>query len=114
MNALQKMMVWVVFAAIATATQAEDIDLFASGLASGAAASSLPNVIFVLDNTSNWSRESQKWPDGTQGQSEVRAIQSTLERILDQGKDLNVALLELRLTAPPIRMAAMCVSTCSA
>lgn len=94
MNVLRKMMAWVVFTAIASATQAEDIDLFASGLASGAAASSLPNVIFVLDNTSNWSRQSQKWPDGTQGQSEVQAIQTTLERILDQGKDLNVALLE--------------------
>ena len=94
MNALRKILAWVVFTAIATATQAEDIDLFASGLASGAAASSLPNVIFVLDNTSNWSRESQKWPDGTQGQSEVQAIQTTLERLLGQGKDLNVGLLE--------------------
>lgn len=75
-------------------TRAEDIDLFASGLASGAAASSLPNVIFVLDNTSNWSRQSQKWPDGTQGQSEVRAIKATLERLLEQNQDINVALLE--------------------
>ena len=33
---------------------AEDIDLFASGLTAGSASSSLPNVIFVLDNTSNW------------------------------------------------------------
>ena len=58
----------------ATHAVTEDIDLFASGLASGSAASALPNILFVLDNTSNWSRESQKWPDGTQGQSEVRAI----------------------------------------
>ena len=41
---------------------AEDIDLFASGLASDGASDTLPNVIFVLDNTSNWSRQSQKWP----------------------------------------------------
>ena len=60
---------------------AEDIDLFASGLASGAAADSLPNIIFVLDNTSNWSRQSQKWPDATQGQSEVRAIDAALKTI---------------------------------
>jgi len=74
---------------------AEDIDLFASGLANGAAASSLPNVIFVLDNTSNWSRQSQKWPGGgTQGQSEVRAIKNTLATVLNQDKDLNVALIE--------------------
>ena len=73
---------------------AEDIDIFASGLASGSAATALPSVLFVLDNTSNWSRQSQQWPDGTQGQSEVRAIRATLERLLDQGKDLNVGLLE--------------------
>ena len=81
----------------------EDIDLFASGLASGASASALPNVIFVLDNTSNWSRESQKWPDGTQGQSEVRAIRVTLERLLSQNKDINVALLEFTTDGPAIQ-----------
>ena len=73
---------------------AEDIDLFASGLADSAAAAELPNVIFVLDNTSNWSRQSQKWPEATQGQSEVRAIRSTLERVLDADRDLNVAIME--------------------
>ena len=78
----------------AMCAQSEDIDLFASGLASGSAAATLPSVLFVLDNTSNWSRQSQQWPDGTQGQSEVRAIKATLQRILDQGKDLNVGLLE--------------------
>ena len=94
---MKKLAQWLLVIGIAlngTGTRAEDIDLFASGLASGAAASSLPNVIFVLDNTSNWSRESQKWPDGTQGQSEVRAIQATLEALLAQNKDINVALLE--------------------
>ena len=86
------LLTWLVVSA--AFTFAEDIDLFASGLASGSAASSLPNVIFVLDNTSNWSRQSQKWPNGTQGQSEVQAIQTTLERLLNQGKDVNVGLLE--------------------
>ena len=85
--------VWLLLGA--TYAVAEDIDIFASGLASGAAASSLPNVIFVLDNTSNWSRQSQKWPSNdTQGQSEVLAIRNTLEAISSQQKDLNVALLE--------------------
>ena len=85
----------LVFAlAMAPVAIAEDIDLFASGLASGAAAAAIPNVIFVLDNTSNWSRESQKWPDGTQGQSEVEAILNTLGALRSQDKDLNVAILE--------------------
>ena len=94
---MERLAQWVllIFVALSGAgSRAEDIDLFASGLASGAAAASLPNVIFVLDNTSNWSRESQKWPDGTQGQSEVRAIKATLERLLAQNKDINVGLLE--------------------
>ncbi len=77
-----------------TLAQAEDIDLFASGLVNGAAAAAVPNVIFVLDNTSNWSRESQKWPDGTQGQSEVQAIYNTLNKVRSQNKDLNVAIVE--------------------
>ena len=64
MNRLVKAMLTIWLAMTATTAIAEDIDLFASGLASGGAASSLPNVIFVLDNTSNWSRQSQKWPDG--------------------------------------------------
>lgn len=74
--------------------RAEDIDLFASGLVNGAAAAAVPNVIFVLDNTSNWSRQSQKWPDGTQGQSEVQAIYNTLNKARSQNKDLNVAIVE--------------------
>ena len=94
---MKKVARWVVASFIALSgaeSWAEDIDLFASGLASGAAASSLPNVIFVLDNTSNWSRNSQKWPDDIQGQAEVRAIKATVERLLAQNKDINVALLE--------------------
>ena len=73
---------------------AEDIDLFASGLVNGAAASAVPNVIFVLDNTSNWSRQSQQWPDGKQGESEGQAIYDTLDELRVQGKNLNVALME--------------------
>ncbi len=69
--------------------KAEDIDIFVRG---GTADSSLPNVIFVLDNTSNWARQSQQWPGGqTQGQSEVRAIRSALAGQTDK---LNVGLLE--------------------
>lgn len=70
---------------------AEDIDIFVGG---DAADSSLPNVIFVLDNTANWSRQSQKWPgDLTQGQAEVRAIRDALGGVV--GK-VNVGLIEFR------------------
>ena len=73
---------------------AEDIDLFASGLTSEAASDSLPNVIFVLDNSANWARASQQWPEADeQGQSEVEAIKNTLAA-LPSDVDLNVALVE--------------------
>ena len=95
MSRFLKVIVAAWFALTGAAAFAEDIDLFASGLANGAAASSLPNVIFVLDNTSNWSRQSQQWPgDLDQGQSEVLAIKNTLTTVLNQNKDLNVALIE--------------------
>lgn len=70
-------------------TPAEDIDIF-TGVSAGAA--ERPNVLIVLDNTSNWARQNQKWPDGlTQGQAEVRSI----ERVLDViGTDINIGVME--------------------
>ena len=44
---------------IATAAHAEDIDIFI-GASSGT--SDYPNVLIVLDNSSNWSATSQHWP----------------------------------------------------
>lgn len=68
---------------------AEDIDIF---VGSSAGSSDRPNVLIVLDNTSNWARQSQQWPNGLQqGQSEVRAIKSVLSSI---GNDVNVGVLE--------------------
>lgn len=68
---------------------AEDIDIF---VGSAGGDSSLPNVIFVLDNTSNWARQSQQWPGGlTQGESEVRAINTSLAGLVDK---VNVGLVE--------------------
>lgn len=85
---------WVLALALGiSSVRAEDIDLFASGLTAAAADDSLPNIIFVLDNSSNWSRASQQWPDGTQGQSEVEAIKNTLAA-LPGDTDVNVALME--------------------
>lgn len=72
-----------------TQTQAEDIDIF---IGNSTANSGLPNVIFVLDNTSNWARQNQQWEGGlAQGQSEVRAITQALAGL--EGK-VNVGLVE--------------------
>ncbi|MHB1124205.1 MAG: pilus assembly protein [Ramlibacter sp.] len=66
-------------AALAAVTaQAEDIDLFvANPLQTSAAA---PNIMFMVDNSSNWSREAQHWPDngGNQGTAELAALQNIL------------------------------------
>ncbi len=70
-------------------TIAEDIDIF-TGASAGA--SERPNVLIVLDNTSNWARASQQWPGGiTQGQAEVRSIQTVLDSL---GSDINVGVME--------------------
>lgn len=72
-----------------TQAQAEDIDIF---IGNSTVDTGLPNVIFVLDNTSNWARQNQQWPGGlTQGQSEVRAIKQALAGL--EGK-VNVGLVE--------------------
>lgn len=83
----------VLMAVAPSLTVAEDIDLFASGLTSGAASNAAPNLFFVIDNTSNWSRESQKWPDGAQAESEARAIKAALAG-LPRDVPLNVAIFE--------------------
>jgi hypothetical protein len=68
---------------------AEDIDIFSAANTSTA---ENPNVLIVLDNTSNWSRQSQKWPGGLQqGQSEVNAIINTINGLDDK---INVGLME--------------------
>lgn len=71
------------------AVNAEDIDIF---VGNSTTAAGLPNVIFVLDNTSNWSRQSQQWPGGlAQGQAEARAIKTSLTALIDKA---NVGLFE--------------------
>lgn len=68
-----------------------DTDLFTVGSNSLA-----PNVLIVLDNTSNWSRNDEKFPDGnggtiTQGQAEVNAIKSVIQSLTGY---INVGMLE--------------------
>jgi len=67
---------------------AEDIDIFtgASGGSSGN-----PNVLLVVDNTSNWSRASQDWPDeATQGAAEMQAIKTVVGQL---DASVNVGLM---------------------
>lgn len=65
---------------ISSAAVAEDIDLFVG--AEPQSSSDYPNVIILLDNSTNWSRQSQQWPGGyTQGESELRAIKRVIESL---------------------------------
>jgi len=65
---------------VPTGVRADDIDIF---LGSSAGSADAPNIIFLIDNSPNWSRSSQHWPDngGNQGQAELTAVSSTLSRI---------------------------------
>ena len=69
----------------------EDIDIFGQppGVTNGA-----PNVLFILDNSANWSRAAQKWPapSATQGEGELLAIQTLLANL---EKPLNVGVMML-------------------
>jgi type IV pilus assembly protein PilY1 len=58
---------------------ADDIDIF-TGASAGTNVN--PRILIVLDNTSNWARQNQKWPGGvTQGQSEANAIKRVLAEV---------------------------------
>ncbi|MCE3261649.1 MAG: hypothetical protein K0R43_728 [Pseudoduganella sp.] len=67
---------------------ADDIDIF-TGASAGTSIN--PRILIVLDNTSNWSREAQKWPDATQGQAEARAIKAAIASLNEK---VNVGLME--------------------
>ena len=55
---------------------ADDIDIF-SGSMGGSLGN--PNVLIILDNTSNWSQQAQHWPDGNaQGQAELLGIRTVI------------------------------------
>lgn len=59
--------------------RADDIDIF---LGAQSTTVNAPNIIFVIDNSDNWSAASQLWPDApTQGQAEVAAISAELNAI---------------------------------
>ena len=69
-------------------TIAEDIDIFVG--ASGGSATN-PNVLIILDNTSNWAAAKQHWPGGIyQGQAELQAIKTVVGALDDT---INVGLM---------------------
>lgn len=69
---------------------AEDIDIYVG--TKGTSSTGNPNVLIVLDNTSNWARQAQKWPEAEQqGQSEVAAIKAAINNL---DASINVGLLE--------------------
>lgn len=55
---------------------ADDIDIFMASTTGGGK----PNILMLVDNSANWSRASQQWPDneGKQGAAEVRAIRNVV------------------------------------
>ncbi|MBI4207871.1 MAG: hypothetical protein HY527_22865 [Betaproteobacteria bacterium] len=56
---------------------AEDTDLFVGSPPNADA--SRPNVLFILDNSANWSAQAQHWTDGSaQGESELRALRNVI------------------------------------
>ena len=79
-----------VAAALSPRAIADDIDIF-SGQSGGSG--DAPNVMILIDNSPNWSRASQHWPDApTQGQAEVTALTQVLQYLSNQGLDINVGL----------------------
>jgi type IV pilus assembly protein PilY1 len=82
----------VAFAVAASGlSMAEDIDIFLTR-SETIGATGKPNVMLLVDNTSNWARQAQAWPDngGTQGAAELAAFKRILNT--DSAKGLNVGL----------------------
>ncbi len=68
---------------------ADDIDIF-TGASAGNKIN--PRILIVLDNTSNWARQSQQWPgDEQQGQAEVQAIKTAIQGMTDK---VNIGVME--------------------
>lgn len=74
-------------------TIADDIDIF---VGSSGTSADVPNVIFLIDNSPNWSRTAQKWPDngGVQGAAELAAVSAVLGQITSS-QPVNVGLAML-------------------
>lgn len=72
-------------------SQADDIDIYSQPTGSVYN----PNILIVLDNSANWSRQSQQWPGGIQqGQAEVDAIKTVINGLGITGPNINIGLME--------------------
>lgn len=84
--------------ALASRALAEDIDIF---LGTSGGSGDAPNVMFLIDNGPNWSRQSQGWTDPntgakiTQGVAELNALQQVLSYLANQKQPINVGLAML-------------------
>ncbi len=80
---------------LVTLAHADDTDLFNQPPGSVTPA---PNILFILDNTANWSKASQKWVGSpTQGQAELKAIANFVAGITSS-KPANIGLMMLTTT----------------
>lgn len=75
---------------------AEDIDLFTNPAPNAASA---PNVLIIIDNSANWSRNDQAWPIGKQGEGELKALNLLMDDP-NVNTNLNLGLMMFSSGAP--------------
>ena len=84
--------------ALAAPAVADDIDIF---IGSSGGSGDAPNVMFLIDNGPNWSRQAQGWTDPTtgakitQGVAELNALQQVLTYLATQNQSINVGFAML-------------------
>ena len=79
----------IVLPFVAMSSHADDTDIFNQPPGSSSPA---PNIIFMLDNTANWSRASQQWiGSSTAGDAEILAIKNFVAGLTQPA---NVGLME--------------------
>lgn len=95
---LQAILTLAIGATLASPVLADDIDIF---LGRSAGTGDAPNVMFLIDNGPNWSRQSQGWTDPTtgakitQGQAEMQAFEQVLTYLATQNQPINVGFAML-------------------
>jgi type IV pilus assembly protein PilY1 len=90
---LFSIVLFTLLSALTALAHADDTDLFNQPPGNVTPA---PNILFVLDNTANWSKASQKWVGSdTQGEAELKAIANFVAGLT---KPANVGLMMLTTT----------------
>jgi type IV pilus assembly protein PilY1 len=84
------------FLLVSSVVQAEDIDLFVGS--SPPEAADYPNVIILIDNTSNWTANNQGWVGGVQGEAELDAIVTVVNSLAEAEEDAQINLGIMMLT----------------